>query len=167
MLDELQPWFSAWSSPSSSVDQFRKEIEEVFARFFSNGDYRGSTTSMMVWPAVESFFKDGNWITRFDLPGVDPKDIDVLISGNTLTIRASRERHSDERNQDSETHDSSYARFDRSLTLPKGVKSDQISAKYEHGVLELTMPALPELAGRKIAVEIGTEEKKKLEHKAA
>jgi HSP20 family protein len=167
MLGELQPWFSAWSSPSSSVDQFRKEIDEVFDRFFGDGGYRGSATSMMMWPVVESFFKNGNWITRVDLPGVDPKDIDVSVSGNTLTIRASRERRSDERNQDFETHEVSYGRFDRSLTLPKGVKSDQISAKYEHGVLELTMPASPELAGRKIAVEIGTEEKKKLEHQAA
>jgi hypothetical protein len=51
-------------------------------------------------------------------------------------------------------------RFERSLTLPKGVDSDQLKASYQHGVLELTMAASPQLAGRKIPIEIGMEEKK-------
>jgi HSP20 family molecular chaperone IbpA len=46
-------------------------------------------------------------------------------------------------------------RFERSLTLPKGVDSDQLKASYQHGVLELTMAASPQLAGRKIPIEIG------------
>jgi HSP20 family protein len=166
MLGELQPWFSGWSF-RSSIDQFRKDMDELFDRFFGDVGYRGPATSMMMWPAVESFLKDGNWITRVDLSGVDPKDIDVSVSGNTLTIRASRERHSDERNQESERREASYGTFERSVTLPHEVKSDQIKAKYENGVLELTMPVPNEMAGRKIPIEIGTEEKKKLGHQAA
>ena len=63
--------------------------------------------------------------------------------------------------------EATYGRFERSLTLPKGVKSDELKASYHHGVLELTMPASPELTGRKIPIEIGTEDKERLEHKAA
>jgi HSP20 family protein len=166
MLGELQPWFLGWSS-KSSIDQFRKDMDELLDRFFSDVGYRGPATSITTWPAVESFLKDGNWITRLDLPGVDPKDIDVSVSGNTLTIRASRERHNDERNQESERREASYGRFERSVTLPREVKNDQIKAKYENGGLELTMPAPSEMAGRKIPVEIGTEEKKKLGRQAA
>jgi HSP20 family protein len=84
---------------------------------------------------------------RLDLPGVEPKDIDVSVAGDTLTIRASRERRTDERDQDLELREVSYGRFERSLTLPKGVKSDQITASYQHGVLELSMPASSEVAG--------------------
>jgi Hsp20/alpha crystallin family len=72
---------------------------------------------------------------RLDLPGVEPKDIDVSVASDTLTIRASRERRTDERDQDLELREVSYGRFERSLTLPKGVKSDQITASYQHGVL--------------------------------
>lgn len=90
---------------------------------------------------------------------MDPKDVDVSIAGDTLTIPASRERHSDERNQEFELREVSYGRFE--------VKSDQIKAKYQNGVLELTMPASPERVGRRISVEIGTEEKGQLEHQAA
>jgi HSP20 family protein len=163
MLGELQPWFSGWPS----VDRFRKDMDELFDRFFGEGGYRSSSGLMPTWPAVESFIKDGNWVMRFDLPGVEPKDIDVSVAGDTLTIRASRERRSDDGNQDFQMREVSYGRFERSLTLPKGVESGQIKASYQHGVLELTMPASPELVGRKIPIEVSTEEKKQIEHRAA
>jgi HSP20 family protein len=163
MPGELQPsWFSGWPS----LDRFRRDMDELFDRFFGEVGYRSPTSSTAMWPTAESFFRDGNWVICFDLPGVEPKDIDVSVAGDTLTIRASRERHSNERDRDFEMREVNYGRFERSLTLPKGVKGDQIKASYQHGVLELTMPASPELAGRKIPIEIGTE-KKQLGHQAA
>lgn len=158
MLGELQPWFAGWPS----LDRFRKEMDELFTRFFSEG-YRSSTGSMSNWPTTESYFKDGNWVMRFDLPGVEPKDIDISVAGDTLTIRASRER----RHEHDRAHEANYARFEHSLTLPQGVNRDQIKANYQHGVLELSMPASSELMGRKIPVEIGKDDRAQLEHIAA
>jgi HSP20 family molecular chaperone IbpA len=60
-----------------------------------------------------------------------------------------------------------YGRFERLLTLPKGIDSSQVKASYQHGVLELTMPASPEVTGRKIPVEVGMQDNKQLEHQAA
>jgi HSP20 family protein len=136
MLGELQPWFSGWAS----LDRFRRDIDEVFERFFGEVGYRSLASSLTTRPGVESFLKEGNWVMRFDLPGVAPKDIDVSVAGDTLTVRASREQRSDGRDQDFDADEVSYGRFERSLTLPKGVDSDQLKASY-HGVLELTMPA--------------------------
>jgi HSP20 family protein len=163
MLDELQPRFSGWPF----LDRFRRDMDELFDRFLGEGGYRSSGGWMPTCPAVESFIKNGNWVMRFDLPGVEPKDVDVSVAGDTLTIRASRERRSDDGNQEFQMREVSYGKFERSLTLPKGVESGQIKASYQHGVLELTMPASPELAGRKIPIEVDTEEKKRLEHQAA
>jgi HSP20 family protein len=158
MAGELQPWFAGWPS----LERFRKEIDDLFARFFGDG-YRTLTGWMSSAPATESYFKDGHWIMRFDLPGVDPKDIEVSVAGETLTIRASRERRSQ---QGSGVQQASY-RFEHSVTLPKGVNSDQIKANYQHGVLELSMPASPEVMGRRIPVELGSEDKAKIEHQRA
>jgi HSP20 family protein len=163
MLGELQPWFSGWPS----LDRFRREMDELFDRFLGEAGFRNPAGSITAWPAVESFFRDGNWVMRFELPGVEPKDIDISVAGDTLTIRASRERHGDERQHDFELREVSYGRFERSLTLPKGVDKDHIKASYQHGVLEVTMPAPPELAGRKIPIETGMAETKQLEHQAA
>jgi HSP20 family molecular chaperone IbpA len=103
MPSELQPLFSGWPS----LDRFRRDMDELFDRFFGDVGHRRPNSSMTAWPAVESFFGDGNWVTRVDLPGVDPKDIDVAVAGDTLTIRASRERRRDERNQNFETREKS------------------------------------------------------------
>jgi HSP20 family protein len=158
MAGELQPWFAGWPS----LEQFRKEFDDLFARFFGD-TYRTPAGWMSSWPMTESYVRDGRWIMRVDLPGVDPKDIDVSVAGETLTIRASRERRSQ---HDSGTHESSY-RFEHSVTLPKGVDSDQIKASYQHGVLELSMPASPQVTGRRIPVELTAEDKPKIEHQAA
>ena len=103
---------------------------------------------------------------RLDLPGVEPKDIDVSVAGGSLTIRASREWHGAGAN-DEGARQVRYGKFERSWTLPRGVQSDQIKASYQHGVLELTMPASPELAGRKIPVAVEGKEQQQLENKAA
>jgi len=163
MLGELQSWFSGWPS----VDRFRRDMDELLDRCSGEGGYRSPSGWLPTWTAVESFFKDGNWVMRFDLPGVEPKDIDVAVAGDTLTIRASRERRSDDGNRDFQMREVSYGRFERSLTLPKGVDSGEIKARYQHGVLELIMPTSPERAGRKIRIGIGVEEKGQVEHQTA
>lgn len=115
MLGELRsPW---------SIDRFRKDMDDLFDRFFGDMGYRGRgpTTSVTMSPALESFFKDSNWIIRVDLPGVDPKDMDVSVAGDTLTIRASRHEHSEERTNVA-FRGVSYGSFERCITLPEGVK---------------------------------------------
>jgi HSP20 family molecular chaperone IbpA len=159
MMGELQPWFAGWPT----LDRFRKEIDALFTRFFGEG-YRSAAGSILSWPNSESYFKDGNWVMRLDLPGVDSKDIDVSVVGDTLTVRASRERRSDRESGTSETN---YARFEHSVTLPMGVKGDEIKANYQNGVLELSVPVSPELMGRKIPVESGKDGSAQIEHHAA
>ncbi len=165
MVSERNGWFPKGSS--WWIDQFRKDIDGLFDRFFGEFNDPSHTNSRTRWPAVESFSKDGNWTMRVELPGVEAKDIDVSVAGDTLMVRATRERRNEERDQKFGYQELSYGAFERSVTLPRGVKSDQIKAHYQNGVLELTMPLPAELASRKIPVEIGTEERKQLEHEAA
>ncbi|MBE3605154.1 Hsp20/alpha crystallin family protein [bacterium] len=162
MLGELQPWMPGWPS----LERFRREMDDLFSRFFGDTEVRGADGTASILPAAESFFKDGKWVMRFDLPGVEPKDIDVSVTGDILTVRASRERRQEHRDAEYERREVEYGRFERSITLPKGVDAEKIKANYQHGVLELTMPVAPEMQGRKIPVEAGAE-KKQLEHRAA
>jgi len=59
MLDEVRPWFSGWRS-RASIDRFRRDMDELFDRFFGDFRYRDPMSPMTMSPAVESFFKDGN-----------------------------------------------------------------------------------------------------------
>lgn len=160
MANEVQRW-TKWPS----LDRFRAEMDDVFDRFFGDMERRGSG-STMPWSGVETFFKDGKWIARCDLPGVDPKNIDISTAGNMLTIKATRESRKHQQEGGDKGEEVSYARFEHSLTLPRGADLDQIKATCQHGVLELTMPVAPEAVGRRIPIETAAAETKQVEHKA-
>jgi HSP20 family molecular chaperone IbpA len=83
---------------------------------------------------VEDFMDDGTYVIRAELPGVDPdKDIQLEVTGDTLTIRGERREEQKEKNR-REFH---YGSFYRSVELPRGVKADDIKASYDDGVLEI------------------------------
>ena len=85
---------------------------------------------------VEDYVKDGHYVVRAELPGVDPeKDIEVTVSKGVLTISATRHEESEGKHR-SEFH---YGTFARSVTLPAGADEDHIRASYDHGVLEVAV----------------------------
>ncbi|HCU91732.1 MAG TPA: molecular chaperone [Actinobacteria bacterium] len=100
---------------------------------------------------VEDYVADDHYVVRAELPGMDPaKDIEVTVTDGTLTIHAER------REEHKEPHRSEfrYGSFDRSVTLPERADTEHITARYDKGILEVSVPvaeAKPE--GRKIAVE--------------
>ncbi|MDH3443888.1 MAG: Hsp20/alpha crystallin family protein [Deltaproteobacteria bacterium] len=153
MLNELV----RWEPFSEELSSWHRDIDDLFGRFFGRPEPR--LTGGL--PPMETFKKEGNYVIRVDLPGVDPKDLDVHVEGNLLTIKA--ERKSEEKGP--EYRETFYGKFERAVTLPHGVKSEKMTARYENGVLELVAPLPAELAGRKIPIQI--ESTKKLESKAA
>jgi HSP20 family protein len=104
-------------------------------------------------PAVESYVKDGKLIIRAEVPGADPSELNVTIMGDTLTLSGEKKtsREVDEANVF--FSEMRHGRFERSFTLPEGVKSDQIKARFESGVLELSMPAPTHAEPRKVQIE--------------
>jgi HSP20 family protein len=100
---------------------------------------------------VEDYVKDDQYVVRAELPGLDPaKDIEVTVTDGTLTIHAER------REEHKEAHRSEfrYGSFDRSVTLPERADTEHVAARYDKGILEVSVPmteAKPE--GRKIQVE--------------
>ena len=116
------------------LNPFRGDADKLFERFFGKDVFE---LDIPMLPAVESFIEDGKLCMRFDVPGVDPKDIDISIAGDTVTVRASRERRSNQGDGHFKRTEVSYGRFERSMPLPEGVKGEQLKATYHNGVLEL------------------------------
>lgn len=89
---------------------------------------------------VEEFARNGDFVLRAELPGVDiDKDVDVTVGDGVLTIDATREQLTEEERRT----EFNYGRFHRSILLPPGVDEDAVSATYQDGILEVTvhMPA--------------------------
>lgn len=97
-------------------------------------------------------YRDGDvFVTRIDLPGVDPASIDVDVDDRTLTVRAERRAEVGE-NQKWLVRERPAGTFARQLTLGYGVALDRIEAEYNDGVLSLRIPVAEEAKPRKISV---------------
>jgi HSP20 family protein len=106
------------------------------------------------YPAeTEVFSKDDKLVYRVALPGVDQKDIDLSVEDNVLTIKAERKQPHEVKEKDWHAKGFSYGRFEQSWSLPKGVKTDEVSAQLKNGVLEIHVPKAAPAIAKKIEVK--------------
>ena len=150
MPNALQLW-----DPARELENVRRDFDEFFGRFFSARPrwMKGSAGSMEE-PRIESYVENDNLIVRAEMPGVDPKEVEVTVSGNMLTIRGSREERHEKKDRDFLQQEITYGRIERSLALPPGTTGEGIKAAYRNGILELTVPIPKELSTRKIPVQV-------------
>ncbi len=99
---------------------------------------------------VEDVLTDTQYLIRAELPGLQPdKDIQVTVDEGVLTIRAEREEQAQTRGRS----EFRYGLLQRSVRLPAGADSEHVTARYDSGVLEVTVPlAAPQPSGRQIPV---------------
>ena len=97
---------------------------------------------------------DHSYGVKASLPGIDPADLDISFTENTLTIRGETEAESVDENAKWHLRERRFGQFMRSITLPAAVNADDISADYEDGVVTLTLPKAEGVKPRRIAVQV-------------
>ncbi len=154
-MHSLIPWRrreqSLWQ-PFRELEEWHRNIDDLFSQFMGKMPFEG--TAFASGPAMESLVKNGNLVVRVDLPGVEPKEVEVSVVGDVLTVKGERKHKEEEKQGEYTRREIAYGSFERSMTLPKGVDSDKIKASFDKGVLEITMPAPKELAPKKVPVQI-------------
>src|SRR5215207_2141495 len=90
-------------------------------------------------PAVDVLERDGDLVVRAELPGVRPEDVDITLQNRVLTISGERREEQEEQRGSYYLRERKHGSFSRSMTLPEGVDEDSIRARYENGVLEVTI----------------------------
>lgn len=109
-------------------------------------------------PEVEMLEKNGNLVVRADLPGLDRKDVKVNVDEGALTIEGERRSEKEEKREGYFHTERSYGSFQRRIPLPRGVDASSCDAKFENGVLEITMK-LPKQSQRTVEIKGGGESK--------
>jgi len=118
------------------------------SRFFSNELLREAYV-----PAVNVHEDEKNLHFEVELPGVEEKEIDLEITGNTLRVRAERKHEEEVREENYLRREHRYGTFERAFAVPAGVKTEDVKAKLEKGVLHVTLPKAEEAKTKKIPVK--------------
>lgn len=140
MASELTEW-----RPFSDFAELRHRLDQAF-RDLSDGVQHGWT------PSVDLVKKEGALVLRADIPGIKPDDVKIEVEDGVLSVSGEHREETEEKKEDYMRRERRYGSFSRSMVLPEGVKADDIEAKCEDGVLEVTIP-IPQ-AKKKERVEI-------------
>ena len=145
----LTPWRAG-----RALSGVHNEIDEIVERFFGSdfGSPAFGGTEALRGPAIEAYRKDDKLVVRADLPGIDPKEVELAVEGDRLTVRG--ERRSSEETEGGAYREVRYGRFERTVQLPTGVDPDSVKATYRDGVLEITMAVPKAFVARKVPITV-------------
>jgi len=136
---------------------FRRDFDQIFNRFLNwpTTQEEVTMTTAGFSPAIESFIdKDGKkFHCQVMLPGVDPKNVNLQVQGNTLTISGERSATRETKEADYLRREITYGSFQRSMLLPDGVDTDKLNAEYRNGILEISAPIAAGALPRKVEVK--------------
>src|ERR1700732_2291363 len=129
-------------------------LQDQINRLFNDGIERtGEDSSLTTWtPAVDIYETEHELVVKADLPQVDPKDLDIRVENNILTLRGERKFESKVSEDKYLRVERTYGSFSRSFALANTVNTEAIKAEYQNGVLTLTVPKREEAKPKQIKV---------------
>jgi len=127
----------------------------IFEGFFEDLPFFSYREDRSPWnPAVDILEKDGNLVLRAELPGMNEKQIDLKVEGDTLILKGERKMESEDKKENYHRIESFQGSFTRTFRLPETVDTHKISADYKDGILTVTLPQKPEVKPREIPVSV-------------
>ncbi len=139
--------------PFDELASLRESMEKLFEEF-TTPRLRAATPS--VWPpAVDVYETATDVVVRAELPGIDPKDVEIQVTEDTLTIKGQHKTEQEEKGRNYYMRELRSGSFVRTLTLPGNVQSDQAKAAYKNGILEICVPKSERVRPKTVKVEVG------------
>lgn len=128
------------------------DFNTLFRRVM-NMPWLGYTETGAWKPAVDLVDSAEEYVLTAELPGIDPKDVDISIEENVLYIRGEKREEYEEKEPKYHLFERVYGNFERTFTLPPSIEADKIRAEFKNGVVKVHMPKTKKATGRKIALE--------------
>jgi HSP20 family protein len=130
-------------------NQMNRLFEDTMGTWFADSNGKGLTNWV---PLADIYETDNDLVVRCELPGVDPKAVDVRVENNVLTIRGERQFDPTVQPENYHRLERPYGTFTRSFTLPAMIDSDKIRAEYRDGILHLMLPKSEKAKPRRIQI---------------
>ena len=134
--------------PFTNLRRLNSALDEAFGSWPAEENLPASSW----FPAIDVFEDKDAVKLLAELPGVRPEDVKLSLENNLLTIRGEKRQHAEEQAERIHRYERSYGTFERTFALPNTVDPEKISAKYEHGILTVTIPKSERARPREIPV---------------
>ncbi|MER3524961.1 MAG: molecular chaperone [Ignavibacteria bacterium] len=130
------------------IADFEREIDRMFNTFFSTE----GVTDEGYAPAINVVEKDNEYVVLAEMPGVRKEDLKLSLENDVLTISGTRKDNALPEKAHWLRNEIQRGEFTRSITLPKGVKVEEISAELKNGILHVVLPKAEEMRSREITI---------------
>lgn len=137
-------------NPWIEFERMRREMDQL-ARGIVNEEWGGEPPN--VYPALVVSETKDDLVVEAEIPGVAPEDLEISVEGDTLTIKGERRPLVVEEKISYHRQEIEYGRFNRAISLPTRINSENVTAKTADGILRITLPKVEEVKPKTIRVE--------------
>jgi HSP20 family protein len=152
--------------PFRELSSLQTEMNRLFNAAFDTPT-AGNNVARRWTPAMDLLETDEEFVLRADLPGLTESDVSIELEDNVLTLSGERKTEHEDKREGFYRMERTFGSFSRSLTLPKGVDPEAVTAAFDRGVLEVRIPKPEQRKPRKINISAGGEEQQTIEGAAA
>jgi len=133
------------------LENLRREMDRLWESFFGE---RALEPAETWFPALDVTETKDNIVVKAELPGIDPKDVEISLSGNVLTIKGEKKQEKEEKDENYHLVERRYGSFLRSIKLPVEVQEDKIEASCKNGVLKVVLPKSEKAKKKEIKIKV-------------
>ena len=142
------------TSPFSFMRRFGEGMEQLFADFGGGLMPRGFNELAAWSPQIEMFERENQLVIRADLPGLKKDDVQIELRDDSVVIQGERQEERQEEREGFYSTERTYGRFYREIPLPEGADTEEATATFRDGVLEITIPRREaETRGRQLEIQ--------------
>lgn len=158
----LIPWRSKQNKSAQggeiTLPGLRDELDNLIDRFFQDPFALSLADTFRGWGGglrTDLAESEDEVVVRAELPGVDPKDVEISVANGMLTLSGEKKAEHEEKRQDYHYAERQFGSFHRSVQLPPYVDPNKVDATFKNGVLTVTIAKQPDAKPRKIKVNVG------------
>lgn len=137
--------------PLRNVTTLQREMDRLFDNVVARDEH---TLATAFTPAAELHIDRENIYLQLEVPGLKPEQIEVQVNAYSVVISGERQSEETTEEQGIKRSEFRYGKFQRKVNLPAKVQLDLVQAKYEHGILKLTLPKAEDEKNKTVKVTV-------------
>ena len=146
---DIVPW-----KPFTELTTLRRDLDSLWDRFFPEAPFFERYTTHEWLPTIDLTETKDKLVVKAELPGLEAKDVELTLTDDVLTIQGEKKEEKEEKDEHHFFVERYTGSFERQIRLPAHVKTDKVDAKFDKGVLTITLPKTEEAKKKAIKIKV-------------